>query len=53
MKADEIDILGAQAAVLRKLKDMDKLAPQPLDQWPTYAATISKHNKEEDGCSVY
>ena len=53
MQADEIDILGALTAVLKMLKEMDKLASKPLDQWPTYTATVNKCNTEEDGCTVY
>ena len=54
MQNDEIDIiLGALTGVLKTLKEMDKLASKPLDQWPTYAATLSKCTTEEDGCTVY
>ena len=53
MQNDEIDILGALTGVLKTLKEMDKLASKPLDQWPTYAATVSKCTTEEVGCTVY
>ena len=42
MQNDEIDILGALTGILKTLKEMDKQASKPLDQWPTYAATVSK-----------
>ena len=52
MQSDEIDILGALTGLLKTLKETNKLASKPLDQWPTYAATIRKVT-EEDGSKVY
>ena len=52
MQSDEIDILGALTGLLRTLKEINKLGSKPLDQWPTYAATMSKIT-EEDGTKVY
>ena len=40
MYNDKIEILGALTGVLKTLKETNKLASKPLDQWPTYAATI-------------
>ena len=53
MQNDEIDILGALTGLLKTLKENDKLASKPLDQWSTYAATVSKCTTEEDGSTVY
>ncbi len=35
------------------MKKTNKLNTKPLDQWPTYAATIKKITLEADGDSVY
>ena len=48
MQSDEVNILGA----LKTLKETNKLSSRPLDQWPTYAATLRKIT-EEDGSKVY
>ena len=48
MQSDEVNILGA----LKTLKETNKLSSWPLDQWPTYAATLRKIT-EEDGSKVY
>ena len=53
MQNDEIDILGALTGLLKTLKETDKLASKPLDQWSTYAATVRKCTTEEDGSTVY
>ena len=53
MQSDEIDILGALTGLLKTLKEINKLASKPLDQWPTYAATIRKITAEEDDSKVY
>ena len=47
-----MDILGALNALLKTLKETDKLASKPLEQWPTYAATLAKCTDEE-GHKVY
>ena len=54
MQRDDVDILGARAltSLLKTLKETEKLSSKPLDQWPTYAATLSKCT-EEEGNRVY
>lgn len=52
MQSDEIDILGALMGLLKTLKETDKLASKPLDQWPTYSTTV-KCTLEDDGSTVY
>ncbi len=52
MQGDELDILGALTYVLRTVKETNKLNAKPLDQWPTYAATVKKIT-DEDGESLY
>lgn len=52
MQSDEVDILGALNCLLKTLKETEKLSSKPLDQWPTYAATLGKCT-EEDGSKVY
>ena len=47
MQSKEVDILGALTGLLKTLKETDKLASKPLDQWPTYAATLRKCTEEE------
>ena len=41
-QSDEVDILGALNALLKTMRETDRLASKPLDQWPTYAATLAK-----------
>lgn len=53
MQNDEIDILGTLTGILKTLKETNKLASKPLDQWPTYAATIRKITDTEDDGKVY
>ena len=53
MQQDEVDILGAMTSLLRTLKEIEKLISKPLDQWPTYAATLSKCTEEDDGNKSY
>ena len=52
MQSDEVDILGALSGLLKTLKETDKLASKPLNQWSTYAATLGKCTKEA-GDTVY
>ena len=52
MQSDEVDILGALTSLLKTLKETNKLSSRPLDQWPTYAATLRKIT-EEEGSKVY
>ncbi len=52
MQSDEVDILGALTSLLKTLKETDKLASKPLDQWPTYATTVRKCTDEE-GHTIY
>ena len=40
MQEDEVDILGALSYLLRTVKETNKLSAKPLDQCPTYAATV-------------
>ena len=47
MQADEMDILGALTDLLRAVKETNKLNSKPLDQWPTYAATMKKITHED------
>ena len=53
MQSDEVDILGAITGVLKTLKDTDKLASKPLEEWPTYSNTLKKCTGEDDGSTVY
>ena len=43
--------------VLQTLKETSKLGLNPIDQWPTYAATMRKIVREAEGedddCTVY
>lgn len=48
MQNDEIDILGAIAAVLKAKKEIEKLRSTQLDQWPTYARVCAKCEEEDD-----
>ena len=52
MQADELDILGALTYLLRTLKETNQLYAKPLEQWPTYAATMKKIT-DEDGEWIY
>ena len=52
MQSDEVDILGALTCLLKTLKETDKLATKPLEEWPTYAATLQKFTKE-DSSTLY
>lgn len=52
MQSDEVDILGALNALLKTLRETEKLASKPQDQWPTYAATLAKCTSE-GGDNVY
>ena len=51
MQSDKVDILGALTCLLKTLKETDKLASEPLTEWTTYAATITKCTAE-DGHSL-
>ena len=48
MQADELDILGALSNLLRTVKETNKLNTIPLDQWPTYAATLNIIDENEE-----
>ena len=52
MQSDDLDILEALTSLVRTLKETEKLCQTPLDQWPTYDATIKKCTTE-DGEKVY
>ena len=55
MQSDEIDILGALTGVLQTLKETNKLGLKPVEEWPTYAATMRKivQEGEDDDCKLY
>ena len=46
MQSDEVDILAAVTSLLKTMKETEKLRSKPLDQWPTYAATMKKISSE-------
>ena len=46
MQNDEVDILAAVTSLLKTMKETEKLRSKPLDQWPTYAATMKKISSE-------
>ena len=52
MQSDEIDILGALNSLLKTVQETEKLASRPLNQWPTFSATLKKFT-EEDGIKSY
>ena len=39
-------ILAAVTSLLKTMKETEKLRSKPLDQWPTYAATMKKISSE-------
>ena len=52
MQSDQLDMLAALTALLRSVKEVEKLESTPLHQWPTYAATIKKCS-QDGGNTVY
>ena len=52
MQGDGLDTLGALTYLLRTVKETNKLNAKPLDQWPTYVATLKKLTND-DGEWVY
>lgn len=42
MQHDDLDILAALTGLLKSVKELDKLKSKPLNEWPTYAATLGK-----------
>ena len=52
MQHDYLDILEALTAVLRAVREMEKLSALDLDHWPTYALTVEKC-AVEDGKMTY
>lgn len=52
LQSDEVDILSALNCLLKTLRETEKLAETPLDEWVTYSATV-KRCSEEDGNVVY
>lgn len=40
MQHDHLDILQALTAVLRTVKETDKLGATELEKWPTYASRV-------------
>ena len=52
MQYDHRDILQTLTAMLRTVKEMDKLSAVDIKKWPTYVSTVEKFT-EEDGAVVY
>ena len=52
MPGDDLDVLGAFTALIKTVKEINKLCSKSLDQWPMYSATLKKVSKEE-GKNVY
>lgn len=52
MQSDQLDILGALTALLRSVKEVNKLESTPLYLWSTYAATVRKCSIEGES-TVY
>ena len=52
LQGDNVDILGALTALLRTIKETNKLRLMSVDQWPTYSATMLKI-MEEDSQPTY
>ena len=48
MQSDDLDVLAAFTSLLRTVKEVNKLSSKPLDQWPTYAATLQKIILEDE-----
>ncbi|XP_065892470.1 zinc finger protein 862-like [Dysidea avara] len=48
MQYDHLDILAALSSLLRSIKEIEKLNSVPVDQWPTFASTISKCTADGD-----
>ena len=48
MQIDEVDILAAVTSLLKTMKETEKLRSKPLDQWPTYAATMKVSSEGEE-----
>ena len=46
MQQDNLDILAALTGLLKSVKELEKLESSPLQQWPTYVATVKKCSKE-------
>ena len=52
MQHDHLDIFQVLTAVLRTVKETDKLSATELGKWPTYASIVEKCT-EEEGEVVY
>lgn len=46
MQQDNLDILAALTGLVKSVKELEKLESSPLQQWPTYVATVKKCSKE-------
>ena len=46
MQQDNLDILAALTGLVKSVKELEKLESLPLQQWPTYVATVRKCSKE-------
>ena len=54
LQKDDVDILGALTGIIKTLKETEKLASKPLEEWPTYAATLNKCSPDgDDGAISY
>ena len=54
LQKDDVDILGALTGTIKTLKETEKLASKPLEEWPTYAATLNKCSPDgNDGAISY
>lgn len=54
LQKDDVDILGALTGIIKTLKKTEKLASKPLEEWPTYAATLNKCSPDgNDGAISY
>jgi len=48
MQYGHMDILAALSSLSWSIKEIEKLNSLPVDQWPTYALTISKCTANDD-----
>ena len=54
LQKDDVDILGALTGIIKTLKETEKLASKPLEEWPIYAATLNKCSPDgNDGAISY
>ena len=53
MQKDEIDLVEALSCLLKTTKELENLSRKPIEEWPTYAATMKKFADDKDGSKVY